>query len=103
MPTPIATKFTEFEFTEAELYAATRFSAIQLMLIQTLIAQAATRKVNLKYDAANPILFAQQEAELQGEIGAYEHLFVLATESSAPEAEKEGSKADVASKPTTQG
>lgn len=95
MPIQVPTQFTAWEFTQAELYAATRFSQLQLMLIQTLIAQAAQRKVNLKYDPSDPLSFAQQEAEATGEISAYEWLMLLHTNTEVPSVEEEGTKADV--------
>lgn len=101
MPVPIPTAFTEWEFTQKEAYAATRFSELNLMLIQSLAAKAAQRRLNVKFDPLNPTLFAQEEAELQGEIGAYQHLLLLATETEVPEAQYEQEKADI-SKPANQ-
>lgn len=93
MPVPVPTAFTEWEFTQKEAYAATRFSELNLMLIQSLIANAAQRRLNIKFNPMNPTLFAQEEAELQGEIGAYQHLLMLATETEVPEAQYEQEKA----------
>lgn len=95
MPTPVATRFTQWEFTNAELFAASRFSQLQLMLIQSLIADAAIRKNNLTFDPQNAVNFAQQEAEATGEISAYEHLLMLATELTPPEASESEAKADI--------
>lgn len=92
----IPSRFTEFEFTAKELFIATRFSELQLMLIQTLVAQAANKKLNLTYDSKDPLLFAQQEAEAQGEMGAYEYLLSLHTDTVAPPAEEEQQVATVA-------
>lgn len=95
MPTPVPSRFTLFEFTEDELYAASRFNSLQLMLFQSLIAKAALKKINLKFDASDPVVFAQQEAELTSEIEAYEHLLMLATEMEAPAKENADKPADV--------
>lgn len=98
MPTPVPTRFTKFDFTQEEFYAATRFTQVQLMLLQTLIADAAVRKTNLKFDPQDTVNFAQQEAEITGEIGAYEHLFLLATEMEMPEAQAAAELAEVTAK-----
>lgn len=102
MPTPVVNRFTQWEFTNAELYAATRFSELQLMLIQSLAADAAVRKTNTRFDPTNPTAFAQEEAEIQGELGAYEHLISMHADLEAPEATVEQAKAEISSKPATQ-
>lgn len=102
MAKQVPNRFTEWELTEKEAYVATRFTQLNLMLIQTLIAQTANRKVNLKYDAKDPIAFAQQEAEITGELEAYEHLLMLATETQVPEASSENAAADVSRTPSSQ-
>lgn len=87
MPKPRATKFTAFDFTQEEFYAATRLSQLNLMLIQNLAAEAVEAKAALKIDLTSgkshqeaAVQFIQQEAELQGQIGAYEHLLMLASD-----------------------
>jgi hypothetical protein len=92
MPKPKATRFTAFEFTDDEMFAATRFSQLSLMLIQSLAADAIENKAQLKIDlqsgkplAEANIEFMQREAELSGEIGAYEHLLLLAAETVVPQ------------------
>lgn len=91
----IPNRFHEWEFDKKEAYIATRFSQFNLALIQTLIAQAAIRRTNLNYDPTNHLNFIQQEAEIKGEIGALEHLLMLATETTAPDATEEAAPADV--------
>lgn len=101
MPKLIATRFTSYEFTAAELYSATRYSDLTVMLIQTLIATAALRRTNITFDPADTINFAQQEAEIKGEIGILEHLLTLMVDTLPPEVETSQQQVDV-SKPATQ-
>lgn len=101
MAKQVPTRFTEWEFTTKEAYVATRFTELNLMLIQTLIAQAAVRRTNLHYDPKEPEKFMQQEAEITGEIGAYEHLLTLFSDSVAPVADKQDEKADISKTPAT--
>lgn len=95
MAKQIPTRFTEWEFTEKEKYIATRFSEFNLMLFQTLIAQEAAKRLNLAYDPAKPLDFLQQEAEIKGAIGAYEHLLLLATDTTVPAGVDEKGIADL--------
>lgn len=88
MPTPISNAFTEFEFTKAEWYAATRFTSTQLMLFQTLLARAATRRVNMNISPDDKKSI-QEEAEIKGEMGAYEGLLSMFSDAEAPEVEDE--------------
>lgn len=94
MPRPVATPFTKFEFTNEEFFAATRFSETQLMLIQTLLADAAIRRINLKVNPSD-LSSLQEEAEVKGEIGAYQHLLNLFTDTPMPEASEAQKQADV--------
>jgi hypothetical protein len=104
----IPNRFTEFELTNEELYIATRFNQLQLALIQSLLSQAAQRKTILKVDLTNELItkdeaitrFVQQEAELQGEIGVYEHLLTLHRDTEAPKAEEAQKEASI-QKPQT--
>lgn len=74
MPTQIQNKFTQWEFTPVERKFACAFNDLQVKLIQNEIARAAIEKVSLTYDAQNPLLFAQREAELHGQIEVLEYL-----------------------------
>lgn len=88
MPRPISNAFTEFEFTQAEWYAATRFNEMQLMLFQTMLARAATRRVNINITPDDKRSL-QEEAEIKGEMGAYESMLAMYTDTEAPVPEDE--------------
>lgn len=92
MPRPISNAFTEFEFTQAEWYAATRFSDIQLMLFQTMLARAASRRLNVNITPDDKRSL-QEEAEIKGEMGAYESLMSMHTDTEAPATEDENKPA----------
>lgn len=66
--------FTSYELTEEELNEALNFTVAQKAHLQNLLSDAAISKLNLHYDATNPLVFAQQEAELTGQIGILRHL-----------------------------
>lgn len=92
MPQPVSNAFTEFEFTTAEWYEATRFNTLQLMLIQTLLAKAATKRINVAIDPDNKTSL-QEEAALKGEMGAFEYLLTLFSDTEAPAVEDENKPA----------
>lgn len=60
--------FTSYNLTPQELMAGQMLTVAQVMNIQNYLSQVAIRKLNLKYDPLNPVAFAQQEAEMQGQI-----------------------------------
>lgn len=66
MAQEVPTLFTKFLLTDEEELAGVTFSTEQRMYIQNLIAEAAEEKVRLTFDSANPSVFMQREAELQG-------------------------------------
>lgn len=74
MPAQVSNKFTQWELTAVEFKYASSFNDLQRKFIQNEIARAALEKVALTYDAQNPLLFAQREAELQGQIEILEYL-----------------------------
>jgi hypothetical protein len=96
VPKTIVNKFTKFEFVDKEFFSATRFTEINLMLIQTLAATAAESLADLKLDMTEEginkeqavILFAQRQAELIGEMKAYEHLILLFQNTTDPVEQK---------------
>jgi len=77
MPMPLANKFAQWELTPLETKVACQFNELQIALIQNEIARAALEKLALTFDVTNPLLFAQQEAELQGQIEVLEYLLSL--------------------------
>ena len=64
----ITNSFTSYNFTEEELILASSLSEYQVAYLQTLAAQEAEALIALTYDANNPILFAQKQAECLGAI-----------------------------------
>lgn len=74
MPPTIQNRFTQYELTPLEIQVASRFNDLQQKLIQNLIAEAALEKVSLTFNPANPLQFAQQEAELHGKMEILEYL-----------------------------
>lgn len=89
MPAQKVNKFTSWEFTPIELKVASTFNDLQIKLIQTQIAAAAEEKIALTYDPLNPVVFAQREAELQGNINALEYLLALSQSLSQSQSEGE--------------
>lgn len=77
MSTPIPTIFQKWDLSTEEQIQATQWTTLQKQFIQTEIAVAAEEKVSLKFDPQNPMLFAQQEAELHGKIGILTYLLEL--------------------------
>lgn len=85
--TPVATSFTRFDLSQTEWEEGSRLSSLQLAVIQNLIAVSAEEKIRLRYDPQNPLLFAQQEAELQGKIGILTYLIECSKSVSQPQVE----------------
>lgn len=67
-------RFSSWELTPLEFKAGCTFNELQLKVIQNCISDAASSKVALTYDPQNPLKFAQQEAELTGQIEILEFL-----------------------------
>lgn len=74
MARQVNTSFSMYEFTKEESLVAYTFTDLNLKAIQNEIAIAAEEKLALKYDTQNPLIFVQQEAELQGKIGILKFL-----------------------------
>lgn len=73
--------FSEWNLTEEEIPFAYQFNDLNLKALQNEIAIAAQEKIALKFDPLNPILFAQQEAELAGKIAILQYLIDRSTQS----------------------
>jgi hypothetical protein len=63
------TLFTRHILTNEEELAGIQYTTEQRMFMQNIIADSAEEKVRLTFDPANPNVFIQREAELQGIIG----------------------------------
>jgi len=80
MAHPLPTTLTRFHLNNEELASGQTLTTNNLYMIQNLIADAAEEKLALKYDALNPIEFAQREAELQGQIGILKYIVEMASQ-----------------------
>lgn len=74
MVTQVTNSFTEYSFTQEEVDEAVMLSPLLRMYLQTRLAYLAQEKLNIKYDATNPVRFAQLEAELAGKISIIDEL-----------------------------
>lgn len=74
MAIPAVTRFTAWILTPEELKAGSILNDAQIKVLQNQLAEIASEKVSLTYDASNPLEFAQREAELQGQMGIIEYL-----------------------------
>lgn len=69
MATQIPSTFTRYQLTPEEQLNGQALTTNNLYILQNYICDAAEEKLGLKFDPSNPMLFAQREAELQGQIG----------------------------------
>lgn len=83
MAKQVDSTFTKFDLSEEEVIVATNLPSLTLMFLQTMLANAAEKKINLTFDPTNPLVFAQQEAELTGEIGVLRTLLDTAADSAS--------------------
>lgn len=65
---PLITPFTAFKFTEEELGKARKLTIEHEAYYQTLLADAAAEKIAIEFDPEHPVLFAQREAYLRGQM-----------------------------------
>lgn len=72
-----SSSFISYTLTEDELLFGSVFSLGQKQCIQNQISNLAEQKITLRYDPANPMMFVQQDAELQGQIIALKYLITL--------------------------
>ena len=62
---------------EQELLQGSILTILQKQCIQNQICFLAEQKLALKYSPENPMLYLQQEAELQGQLNALKYLITL--------------------------
>ena len=77
----IPSTFTRYHLTSEELISGQTLTTPNLQLLQNYICDAAEEKLALKFDPTNPLVFAQREAELHGQIGILKMLIELASQS----------------------
>jgi hypothetical protein len=68
MPLPKPNTFSSYTLSPEESMQGALLTSLNICVIQNLISQIAEEKVMLTYDPANPLVYAQREAELHGQI-----------------------------------
>ena len=68
--------FTTYELTDTEIREGSKLSHLQYKVIQNRIAEIAEDKLRLLFDPEHPLLFAQQEAELRGQLDILQYLLI---------------------------
>jgi len=61
--------FTSYDLSAKDTIEGQILSTLQEAVLQNELVGLAEEKLNLKYDANNPLTYLQREAELQGQIG----------------------------------
>ena len=74
MATLVINRFTSWSLSPEEVKAGSILTDLQVKVLQNQLAEIASEKISLVYDASNPLKFAQREAELQGQMGIIEYL-----------------------------
>ena len=69
--------FTRYSLTQEEQQSAQTLTTLNLQHLQNLICDAAEKRIAMTLDPANPIAYAQEAAELQGQIGILKFLVEL--------------------------
>lgn len=79
----IQSTFTRYKLTKEEQQSGQQLTSSNIHVMQNLMCDAAEERLSIKFDPANPLSFAQREAELQGQIGILKMLIELATSSNS--------------------
>jgi len=74
MARQLPNSFTRYQLSEEEQLKGQILTTENAHFIQNLISDAAESKLAMKFDPNNPLHFAQQEAELTGQIGVLKAL-----------------------------
>lgn len=74
MATLITNRFTSYFLTPSEEAAGQTLNVYNIQFLQNLLATFAEERLSLTYDGDKPLLFIQQEAELQGKMGIISYL-----------------------------
>ena len=75
--------FVSYTLSADELTIGSTLTTLQKQCIQNQICSLAEQKLSLKYTPENPMLFLQQEAELQGQLNALKYLIILSENAEA--------------------
>jgi hypothetical protein len=73
----IPSTFTQYQLTPEELQSAQTLTTLNLQHLQNLICDAAEKRIAMILDPNNPVAYAQEAAELQGQIGILKYLVEL--------------------------
>lgn len=77
----VPSTFCRYEFSsQQELLQAQILSPIQLQWIQTCLSDAAEERLRLNFDPTSPEKFIQAEANLKGQIEAFQYLVACSQE-----------------------
>jgi hypothetical protein len=77
MATQIPSTFTQYQLTPEEQQSAQTLTTLNLQHMQNLICDAAEKRIAMTLDPNNPVAYAQEAAELQGQIGILKYLVEL--------------------------
>lgn len=84
MSTPnLSTSFVSYVMSQDEISIGSVLTTLQKQCIQNQICSLAEQKLALKYSPETPMLFLQQEAELQGQLNALKYLIILSESAEA--------------------
>ncbi len=78
-----SSSFISYSLSEQEVLIGSTLTTLQKECIQNQICSLAEQKLALKYIPENPMLFLQQEAELQGQLNALKYLITLSESAEA--------------------
>ena len=73
----IPSTFTQYSLTPEEQQSAQTLTTLNLQHLQNLICDAAEKRIAMTLDPNNPVAYAQEAAELQGQIGILKNLVEL--------------------------
>lgn len=79
----LSTSFVSYVMSQDEISIGSVLTTLQKQCIQNQICSLAEQKLALKYTPENPMLFLQQEAELQGQLNALKYLIILSESAEA--------------------
>jgi hypothetical protein len=71
------TTFTKYSLTEEEEKLGQTLTTNNINVLQNLRADYAEKRLNIRFDPINTVAFAQQEAELTGQIGILAYLIEM--------------------------
>jgi hypothetical protein len=70
----VINSFTQYALTEEQTLQGSILTPLQVMVIHNQLTAIAEEKIGIKFDPDNIYTFAQQEAELTGQIGILRYL-----------------------------